>query len=65
MTAVITPDPTSVSMFLMTMLFYLICEATILVLWRLVKKKQDNIIEDGLRASLSMLAEKEAGGGHP
>ena len=65
-TAVITPDPTPVSMLLMTVPFYLIYEATILLLGLLVKKeKQDDVIEDGLKASLSMLAGKEAGGDHP
>ncbi len=58
-TAVITPDPTPVSMLLMTVPFYLIYETTILVLGLVMKKGQDEIIEDGLSASLSILAEED------
>lgn len=50
----------------MTVPFYLIYEANILVMGVLVKKKkQDDVIENGLKASLSMLAKKEAEGDTP
>lgn len=64
-TAFITPDPTPVSMLLMTVPFYLIYEATILVMGFLVNKRQDDVIENGLRASRSMLAETETDSDHP
>lgn len=58
-TAILTPDPTPVSMLLMTVPFYLIYEATLLALGLVVKKSRDDVIEDGLKASLSMLAEAD------
>jgi sec-independent protein translocase protein TatC len=58
-TAFITPDPTPVSMLLMTVPFYLIYEATILVLGHVLKKSRDEVIEDGLNASISILAEED------
>jgi sec-independent protein translocase protein TatC len=64
-TAIITPDPTPVSMLLMTVPFYLIYEATILVLGLVMKKSRDDVIENGLRVSLSMLAKQEADGDNP
>jgi sec-independent protein translocase protein TatC len=55
-TAFLTPDPTPVSMLLMTIPFYFIYEITIIVLGRIMKDRPDKAIEEGLRASLEILA---------
>lgn len=54
-TAFITPDPTPVSMLLMTIPFYIIYELTIIILNRIIKKKPDHKINAGLQASLKLL----------
>ncbi|MBS7620288.1 twin-arginine translocase subunit TatC [Candidatus Bathyarchaeota archaeon] len=61
MTAIITPDPTPLSMLLMSIPFYLLYETTIQVIGRIVKnKKREEIIAEGLKASKRLLAiEKE------
>lgn len=58
-TAILTPDPTPVSMLLMTIPFYILYELTIIVLSRLMKNRPDRTIEAGLRASLEFLGKGE------
>ena len=55
-TAVITPDPTPVSMLLMTIPFYFLYELTILILGRLMKNKPDKVLVEGLSAAEALLA---------
>ncbi len=58
-TAFLTPDPTPVSMSLMTVPFYILYELTIIVLSRIMKNRPDRVIETGLKASLELLGETE------
>jgi sec-independent protein translocase protein TatC len=58
-TAFLTPDPTPISMILMTVPFYIIYELTIIILSHITKKKPDPIINAGLQSSLKLL-EKES-----
>jgi sec-independent protein translocase protein TatC len=55
-TAIITPDPTPVSMLLMTIPFYILYELTILILGYLMKDKPDKVITSGLSAAEELLA---------
>jgi len=54
-TAFLTPDPTPVSMLLMTIPFYILYELTIIVLSRVMKNRPNRVIEAGLQASLEVL----------
>ena len=54
-TAFLTPDPTPVSMLLMTIPFYILYELTILILSRVMKNRPNRVIEAGLQASLDVL----------
>jgi sec-independent protein translocase protein TatC len=54
-TAVLTPDPTPVSMLLMTIPFYVLYEVTIIILSFAMRDKPDKVILEGLRASQEML----------
>lgn len=54
-TAFLTPDPTPISMILMTVPFYLIYELTIIILSRITKNKPDPKIIKGLQSSLKLL----------
>jgi sec-independent protein translocase protein TatC len=58
-TAVITPDPTPVSMLLMTIPFYVLYELTIFVLSRLMKDRPDKVITAGLSAAEEFLAKSK------
>ncbi len=58
LTAVLTPDPTPVSMILMTIPFYILFEITIIVLSFTMRNKPDRVLEDGLRVAEEMLARK-------
>jgi sec-independent protein translocase protein TatC len=58
LTAVLTPDPTPVSMILMTIPFYFLFEITVLVLSFTMRNKPDRILEDGRRVAEEMLARK-------
>ena len=58
-TAIITPDPTPVSMLLMTIPFYFLYELTILILGQLMKNKPDKTLEEGLAAAEELLARKQ------
>jgi len=58
-TAFLTPDPTPVSMLLMTIPFYILYELTIIVLSRFMKNRPDRTIEAGLQASLEFLGRTE------
>jgi len=58
LTAVLTPDPTPVSMILMTIPFYFLFEITLLVLSFTMRNKPDRILEDGRRVAEEMLARK-------
>jgi sec-independent protein translocase protein TatC len=55
-TAVITPDPTPVSMLLMTIPFYILYELTIIILARIMRDKPDKIIAEGTSAAEELLA---------
>jgi sec-independent protein translocase protein TatC len=54
-TALITPDPTPVSMLLMTIPFFILYELTIIILTRITKYRPDRVIEEGLEKSLKLL----------
>ena len=58
LTAIITPDPTPVSMLLMTIPFYILYELTILILARIMRNKPDRVLEEGISAAQEMLARK-------
>jgi sec-independent protein translocase protein TatC len=58
-TAFLTPDPTPVSMLLMTVPFYIIYELMILVLSYIMRDKPDPTIKAGLDASLKLLETKQ------
>jgi len=58
LTAVLTPDPTPVSMILMTIPFYFLFEITVLVLSFTMRNKPDRVLEDGRRVAEEMLARK-------
>jgi len=58
LTAVLTPDPTPVSMILMTIPFSILFEITILVLTFTMKKKLDRILEAALRVAEEMLTRR-------
>lgn len=58
LTAVLTPDPTPVSMILMTIPFYILFEITLIVLSITMRNKPDRTLEDGLRAADELLARK-------
>jgi len=55
-TAIITPDPTPVSMILMTIPFYILYEITIIILARIMRDKPDKIIAEGTSAAEELLA---------
>jgi sec-independent protein translocase protein TatC len=57
-TAILTPDPTPVSMLLMTIPFYLIFEVTLLVLSRISKDWPDRVVEEGVDAAKAFLSSK-------
>jgi sec-independent protein translocase protein TatC len=54
-TAILTPDPTPVSMLLMTIPFYILYEFTIIILSRVMKNRPNRVIKAGLQASLEVL----------
>ena len=58
-TAFLTPDPTPVSMLLMTIPFYILYELTIIILSRIMKNRPNRVIEAGLQASLELLGKTE------
>jgi len=58
-TAFLTPDPTPVSMLLMTIPFYILYELTIIILSRIMKNRPNRVIEAGLQASLEVLGKTE------
>ena len=58
LTAVLTPDPTPVSMILMTIPFYILFEITLLVLSVTMRGRPDRVLEDGFRVAEEMLARK-------
>ena len=58
-TAFLTPDPTPVSMLLMTIPFYILYELTIIILSRVMKNRPNRVIEAGLQASLEVLGKTE------
>ena len=57
-TAILTPDPTPVSMLLMTIPFYLIFEVTLLVLGRISRNWPDRVVEQGVDAATELLSKK-------
>jgi sec-independent protein translocase protein TatC len=60
LTAVLTPDPTPVSMILMTIPFYILFEITIIVLSVTMRNRPDRTIEEGLFAAKDLLARKKS-----
>jgi sec-independent protein translocase protein TatC len=57
-TAIITPDPTPVSMILMTVPFFLLYELSIHILAIVLKKKPDRVVEKGITAARELLSRK-------
>jgi sec-independent protein translocase protein TatC len=58
LTAVLTPDPTPVSMILMTIPFYVLFEITLILMSITMKNKPDRTLEEGLRVAEELLARK-------
>lgn len=58
LTAVLTPDPTPVSMILMTIPFYVLFEIMLIVLSITMRNRPDRTLVDGLYAAEEMLARK-------
>ncbi len=58
LTAVLTPDPTPVSMILMTIPFYVLFEITLIIMSITMKNKPDRTLEEGLRVAEELLARK-------
>jgi len=58
LTAVLTPDPTPVSMILMTIPFYILFEITLIVLSVTMRGRPDRTLVDGLSAAEEMLSRK-------
>ncbi|MBC8462984.1 preprotein translocase subunit TatC [Candidatus Bathyarchaeota archaeon] len=58
LTAVLTPDPTPVSMILMTIPFYILFEITIIILSITMRNRPDKTLVDGLMAAEEMLNRK-------
>ena len=58
LTAVLTPDPTPVSMILMTIPFYFLFEITIIVLSITMRNRPDRTLEEGRTAAEELLARK-------
>jgi sec-independent protein translocase protein TatC len=56
LTAILTPDPTPVSMLLMTIPFYALFEATLIILGFTMKNRPDRTIDQGLSAAAELLA---------
>jgi sec-independent protein translocase protein TatC len=56
LTAVLTPDPTPVSMLLMTIPFYALFEATLIILGITMRNRPDRTIDQGLDAAKELLA---------
>ncbi len=59
-TAIITPDPTPVSMLLMTIPFYILYELSLLIMSRLMRNKPDKVLNSGLNAAQELLSRTEA-----
>jgi len=59
LTAIITPDPTPVSMLLMTIPFYILFELSILILSRIMRNKPDRVLDAGFNAAQELLARTE------
>jgi len=59
LTAIITPDPTPVSMLLMTIPFYILYELSIIIMGQLMKNKPDIVLEEGIAAAEELLARKQ------
>jgi sec-independent protein translocase protein TatC len=57
-TAILTPDPTPISMLLMTIPFYLIFEVTLVVLGRISRDWPDRVVENGVDAAKELLQKK-------
>jgi sec-independent protein translocase protein TatC len=56
LSAIITPDPTPVTMLLMTIPFYILYELSILILSRLMRNKPDKVLDAGFNAAQDLLA---------
>jgi Sec-independent protein secretion pathway component TatC len=59
-TTAILPDPTPVTMFLMTIPFYVLYEATIQILVLTKKSKTENVIEFGVLKAQELLSKKSS-----
>jgi sec-independent protein translocase protein TatC len=60
LTAILTPDPTPVSMLLMTIPFFLLYELTIQILSRTIREKPDRIVENGIEKAKQLLEKNKA-----
>lgn len=60
LTAIITPDPTPVSMLLMTIPFYILYEISILILTRIMRNKPYKVLDAGYNAAQELLARTKA-----
>jgi sec-independent protein translocase protein TatC len=58
-TAILTPDPTPVSMLLMTIPFFILYELTIIILGWIMKDKPDHVVEAGRQKSIELIAKNQ------
>ena len=59
-TAILTPDPTPVSMLLMTIPFFILYEISIIVLTIIMKDKPDRLILEGTEKAIELLARNQS-----
>ncbi len=65
LTALLTPDPTPVSMLLMTIPFFILYEISIIILGRIMRDKPSPVIVEGREKALELLARTQSSESKP
>jgi len=60
LTALLTPDPTPVSMLLMTIPFFILYEISIIILTRIMRDKPSRVVVEGTERALELLARAQS-----
>ena len=60
LTALLTPDPTPVSMLLMTIPFFILYEISIIILTRIMRHKPSRVVVEGTEKALELLARTQS-----